>query len=718
MSAAAFFLLLSLRFLSPVNGQYEEPRLCDGVCYCSGTEAVVDCSPQDRIQGVPTNLPPGTRKLFIQGGAFPEPGHLSNKNLSGLQHLVSLRIVNSQLRFIESRAFLGMTSLRDLDLSMNQLQRLEPLTFYRLNLETLYLQEQRSQPDPYNIYRSHGEPEPLMLTNEAFSGLSAARIDLRRNYISDIAFAQFAKVSNLEKLILSSNKIREVDPKFADNFDKADRLLDLTDNPLLCSCQIAWLVNREKEWVLKTSTLRTSCLVDPRIGGPGSKVELRKIVPDHLCMASRIQTIGVDITPAGKAATLSCTAIAFNKVGADGGLDDFPYGDVQSFSNQPIVRLRPPSVAWKYVETGQLRQVTGMPSDLPQSLEQSLGSTETQTPMTTVQLNVSLSQANRKFTCITWDEKKNDQEVLVTIRGPATLPTVEVNGGKDDGISVVTNGKTPVGVDFNSKDAAAIKNAGNQGYPQSNFLFQKQYTLLEMIGAVLGTFLVTLIVLLVGSRCLVFLKHRAISNHMSKEIGGRLSSYDPGNPKQSDTPASGLNTTGRATCSTSNGHIQAATGYDGIAAYPIYNPYLATQASAVTYPAHLAPVTSLVTSPTTGQLMPISSATPLLQPMVPGLAPGSGQPLAYWPAPPGSAYSGAGSHEYDIPRAMDTSQFASEATTTLPRDPPAVSSLRQNHQPHPAISMPSDTEFSAFVDASTTPGIMSATTTTPTVNNM
>ncbi len=654
--------LLFLLRLQRASCQYVEPRLCDGVCYCSSEDAVVDCSPQDRIRGIPTNLPPGTRKLVIQGGVFSEPGHLSSKNLSGLAHLVSLRIVNSQLRSIESRAFLGMTSLRDLDLSLNQLQRIEPHTFYGLNLKTLYLQEQRLQPDPYNLYGSMSEPEPLVLTNEALYGLSASRIDLRRNSMSDISFSLFSKVNGLEKLILSNNRIRQLDPKFADYFDKSTRLIDLTDNPLQCSCALAWLVNRVKEWVIQSPTIKTTCLIDPRIGGPGSKVELQKLSPNHLCMASRIKTIGVDITPAGKAATLSCTAVAFNRMNANGDADDNPYSDMQQFINHPVVRMRPPSVAWKYVESGQIRQVTGMPSDLPQTFEHTFGSGDEQKTMTTVQLNVSLSQASRKFTCITWDEKKDDQEVLVTIRGPSQPPLVEVKDDKGEGgaVAVLSNGKPD-----DSKDGGAKAAGGGLAYAQSSFLFQKQYTLLEMIGAVIGTFLVTLIVLLVGSRCLLLLKHRTMSNHMSKDVGGRLSTYDSSATKQPDAMGSGLNTASRVPGSSSNGHIQTQ-GYDGITAYPLYNHYLA-QTSAVTYPTHLGPAASMVTSPTTGQLMPISATTPLLQSnmMVPGLPPG--QPLAYWPAPPGSAYSGGGSHEYDIPRAMETSQIASEATT-IPRD--------------------------------------------------
>ncbi|KAM7538297.1 hypothetical protein Aperf_G00000064739 [Anoplocephala perfoliata] len=670
-------LVLITLFLPSSYGQYIEPRLCDGVCYCSRNEAVVDCSSQDKIIGVPTNLPPGTQKLVIQGGMFPDPGHLSAKNLTGLAHLVSLRIVNSQLRSVESRAFLGMTNLRDLDLSLNLLYRIESHTFYGLNLQTLYLQKQRYQPDHYTLFGPSVDYEPLILSSEAFYGLSAARIDLRRNFISDISYSLFSKVDGLEKLILSGNKIRQLDPKFADYFDNPNRLLDLTENPLECSCKLAWLVNRVKDWGPQTAAL--TCVIDPRISGPGSRIELKKLTTDHLCMGSKIQLIGVDITPTGKAATLSCTAVAFNRLDtADQQLGGYRYGEVEPYMNHPVVRLRPPSVAWKYVESGQLRQVTGMPSDLPQSFDPSFGGSEEERTSTTVQLNVSLSQAGRKFSCITWDDKENDQEVLVTIRGPMLSPLIEPKETIKDSSAASLN-EVPPQQEVKSKEGTAGSDPnGNMAYAHSSFLFQKQYTLLEMIGAVIGTFLVTLVVLLAGSRCMMMLKHRAISNHHAKEIGSRNVTYDAAS-KHSDIIGGIGNTTTRTTGTSSNGGLQSM-GCDGLAAaYPLYNHYLAS-AAGVSYPTHIPPTASLMTSPTTGQLLPISAATPLLQPSmaVPGLQ--GMPPISQWPAPPGSAYSGAGSHEYDIPRAMELSQVASDQTTLQREHQQQLQAMSQQQQ--------------------------------------
>ncbi|VDO15006.1 unnamed protein product [Rodentolepis nana] len=658
--------LISLLF-SLSHGQYTEPRLCDGLCYCSREEQVVDCGRQDKIMGVPTNLPPGTVKLMIQGGLFPEPGYLSAKNLTGLAHLVSLRIINSKLRAVESRAFLGMTNLRDLDLSLNLLYRIESRTFYGLNLQTLYLQQQRYQPDLYTSFGSPTDPEPLDISAEAFYGLSATSIDLRKNFISNISYSLFSQVRGLEKLVLSDNKIRQLDSRFAEYFDNPNHLLDLTENPLDCSCKLAWLVNRAKDWGAQASTL--TC-----ISGSGSRIELKRLTTDHLCMGSKIQSIGVDISPAGNAATLSCTAVTFSRLdSANKNLEGYRYTALEPYVNHPVVRQRPPAVAWTYVESGQLRKIAEMPSDHPPSIEQ-------ESTSTTLPLNVSLSQTGRKFSCITWDDKQNEQEILVTLRGCALPPLIEPKESvKDSSTGSLEDGLSQQEAKL-KEGASGPASMGNMPYPQSGFLFQKQYTLLEMIGAVIGTFLVTLVVLLAGSRCMMMLKQRAISDHHAKEIGGRSTTYDAA-PKHSDAIGRMGTTISRApVASNSNNCGFNPMACDGVGGpYPQYNPYLPST-SGVAFPLHAAPAASRITSPTNGQLSTMSATTPLLTTNMTMTGLQGMHQIHQWSLPPPSTYSAAGSQEYDVPRGMELSQVASDQTTMQREHQQQVQALSQQQQ--------------------------------------
>ncbi|BHF65806.1 hypothetical protein SprV_0200881900 [Sparganum proliferum] len=713
-------LLPILAFIQAISGQYVEPLLCRGLCFCSNADSAVDCSPRDHIRGLPTNLPSGTTTLKIQGAMFPAPGRLIRQNFTGLGHLIRLSIVNSQLRSIEPRTFLGMTNLRFLDLSLNQLHHLEAYTFYGLKLTQLYLQKQDSLAGKtdnvayrYEAIGTNFDGEGLQLEEEVFHSMSATQINLQQNRISEIPFRLFSKVNGLEKLILSSNNIRSLDSKFADYFDRPDRLIDLTDNPLICSCSLAWLAARSKEWVAKLSSLNITCLVDDKVdilpgrfGRPLSdrkiRVELRKLSSGQLCMSSRIRSIGVEIDPSGERARLSCTAVAYNSLDTSNtSPNDLLYlpSDDGVFRKQSVVPIRAPSVAWKYIELGQMRQVSWMRSDQPpppDPLEQhnSLGSQDRSA--TTVQLNVSLSPQDQQFNCITWDEKENDEEVLVTIRGPGsvlpqTVPADEVT---------LKDGKTVAEV-LSKSSGEHIKEAQERDdvvlVHKSALLFRKQYTLLEMIGAIVGTFLSTLILLLIGSKCFHCFRTRgyglpphghALSITSTKDLPvlGRPNEAETSKslePNNSSTANGNKNTVNNGTSDNATTCVAStpqSANYDSTTAtmsnlYPSFSPYIA-QTGVTTFPQFL-PTASLLASPTYHQhlptSMPVNVTTPLLQTnpmhsnlMVPGMSTCS-QPVAYWQAPPGSTYSAAGSHEYDIPRGMDASQTTCDQQSTAPQ---------------------------------------------------
>lgn len=709
-----------MAFIQIISCQYVAHLLCQGVCFCSSPDAAVDCSPQDRISGVPTNLPSGTTTLKIQGGLFPAPGRLVRQNFTGLGHLIRLSIVNSQLRSIEPRTFLGMTNLRFLDLSLNQLHHLEAYTFYGLKLTQLYLQKQDSLAGKtdnlayrYEEIGMNFDGEGLQLEDEVFHSMSATQINLQQNRISEIPFRLFSKVNGLEKLILSSNNIRTLDPKFADYFDRPDRLIDLTDNPLICSCSLAWLAVRSKEWVTKLSSLNITCLVDEKVDIPPgrfgrplqdrkTRVELRKISSGHLCMSSRIRSIGVEIDPTGERARLSCTAVAYSSLDTSNtspnSLLYFP-SDGGVFRKQSVVPVRAPSVAWKYIELGQMRQVSWMRSDQPpppDPLDQHNSLDSQDRSATTVQLNVSLSPQDQQFNCITWDEKENDEEVLVTIRGPGALlpqmvpsPDVTLKDGKS-AAEILLKSSGEHMKEAKERDEVVLTH-------NSALLFRKQYTLLEMIGAIIGTFLATLILLLIGSKCFRCFRTRgyglpphghALSTASTKELPilGRPNEVEASKSLElnnSSTANGNKNTTTNGTSDNATNCVASTPqsgNYDSTTAtmsnmYPSFSPYIA-QAGVTTFPQFL-PTASLLASPTYHQHLPTSMSvnvtTPLLQtnPMhsnllVPGMTTCS-QPIAYWQAPPGSTYSAAGSHEYDIPRGMDASQTTCDQQSTAPQ---------------------------------------------------
>ncbi|CAH8558507.1 unnamed protein product, partial [Schistosoma bovis] len=80
------------------NAQYIQPGLCENQCHCPKGENVVHCDRQDHLYGVPTNIPNGITKLFIQQSDFPIPNSLNQANMTGLEKLEYLRIIYCNLQ--------------------------------------------------------------------------------------------------------------------------------------------------------------------------------------------------------------------------------------------------------------------------------------------------------------------------------------------------------------------------------------------------------------------------------------------------------------------------------------------------------------------------------------------------------------------------------------------------------------------------------------------
>ncbi|VEL38262.1 unnamed protein product [Protopolystoma xenopodis] len=273
-------LLTMLVWSQSATGQFVEPRLCNSICYCRSAEATVDCDMTDQVQGLPTNLPTGSLKLLVKQGQFTSPGRLTRANLTGLEQVEVLKIINSRLRSIQSKAFIDMVHLRSLDLSSNALTRLEPFTFAGLRLNSLHLQQQNfAQPalqeqtrqQRHSLRPSDGQEveddatgrqggQGLRLHIDTFKGLAAKVVSLGQNGISRFDYDVFQSIQDLDRLVLSFNAIRSVnDARAVAYFQEAGRLLDLTGNPLECSCRLAWLVQRIPDWVRELPTLNLTC---------------------------------------------------------------------------------------------------------------------------------------------------------------------------------------------------------------------------------------------------------------------------------------------------------------------------------------------------------------------------------------------------------------------------------------------------------------------------
>ncbi|TNN09570.1 Immunoglobulin superfamily member 10 [Schistosoma japonicum] len=480
--------IYSTIFIHYFNAQYIQPGLCDGRCHCPKGESVVHCDRQDHLLGVPTNIPLGVTKLFIQQSDFPTPNYLNEANMTGLEKLEYLRIIYCNLQVIEPRTFIKMTELKHLDLSYNSLIRLESYTFYGLQLNNLYLREQHSLPE-----------QGIFISEDSFHGLSANQINLRGNRIQTVHYEIFGKVPGLDRLILSDNRITSIDDGFERYFDSPSRLLDLTGNPLECNCRLSWIAQRSIDWRDSLPGLNMTCIHLTRTDGSVQSkqiYELIKLTADQLCPTSRIQQIFINVLEDANRALISCTAITVPK------RSNNLVHNMNTIPSSGILSHTPPGVAWRYIEGGQLREVrritpsgkTHLTTQNSDYFYQSNSSVER--PSATVQLNISLDTKPRKYTCATWDDKKETEEVIVTLKGPDILniPKSNISWSTERESSSNRN-------NYHIKPSEDIIRSEIL-FEQPHYLYQKQFTLLEMAVAVICTFLTTLIFLLIGAKCL------------------------------------------------------------------------------------------------------------------------------------------------------------------------------------------------------------------------
>ncbi|VDP31390.1 unnamed protein product [Schistosoma curassoni] len=628
------------------NAQYIQPGLCENQCHCPKGENVVHCDRQDHLYGVPTNIPNGITKLFIQQSDFPIPNSLNQANMTGLEKLEYLRIIYCNLQVIEPRTFMKMTELKHLDLSHNSLIRIESYTFYGLQLNHLYLSEQHTLPD-----------NGILITEDSFHGLSANQINLRGNRIQSIHYEIFHKVPSLDRLILSDNLIKTIDDGFEKYFNHPNKLLDLTGNPLECNCRLSWIVQRTIDWKDSLPGLNMTCIHLTRKDNSIQKIkniyELVKLTPEQLCPTSRIQQIFINLLDDTSRALISCTAVTVPKHS-----QHLLYNTNMIISNNKILSHTPPGVAWRYIESGQLREVRYLTSTnhLTNHNNEYLyhANSTIDYPSATVQLNITLDKKPRKYTCTTWDDKKETEEVIVTLKGPELINIPKFNNTLSidhELINTQTNTNTNNRNYYIKQSDDLLRN--EILYDQSYYLYQKQFTLLEMSIAVICTFLTTLIFLLISAKCLRLCKHYKLFQFTSScstiGINDTKSIYHPVKLINNDTNMIEQINNSNNNNNNNNTPMKLNASSSGSGTDDLQQS-LAILTS-----------TPLIQQNKLRNLLNNETNTVGLSPFLRNTQPH----IRNWLIAPGSPYSITGSHVYDVPRTLEINQGTLPMSTGL-----------------------------------------------------
>lgn len=202
---------------------------------------------------------------------------ISNSDFEYLPSLKFLKLAYNNISSIQKKAFENLLHLETLNLDGNKLSKLEDNLFKNLNsLKSLQL----------------GSNSLTKIGKNKFTGLEHLKyLNLQSNMMYQMeTFIPFLNVSELESLNVRGNQIRYVLDETVDNM-LALQTVDISNNPLECTCVIERLVNVLKE----RPTLFEGGIT---CGGPSELigVSLSELDVDSLpCESATVAAVSADV---------------------------------------------------------------------------------------------------------------------------------------------------------------------------------------------------------------------------------------------------------------------------------------------------------------------------------------------------------------------------------------------------------------------------------------
>ncbi|XP_076162218.1 uncharacterized protein LOC143144078 isoform X2 [Ptiloglossa arizonensis] len=212
------------------------------------------------------------KKLEIQENRITA---IQEGDFEGLKSLDSLVLAHNQLREVPARVFSHLTQLNSLELDGNQITHVDPDAFIGLeeNLQYLRLGDNNLHSVPSDALRRLHRLRHLdlrannitVLPEDAFTGYgdSITFLNLQKNLIKVLPPLVFENLNSLETLHLQNNKLTQIPEEVTENIVDTLRHIDITDNPLICDCELrwysAWLGNLRDKDDERMSKKRTVC---------------------------------------------------------------------------------------------------------------------------------------------------------------------------------------------------------------------------------------------------------------------------------------------------------------------------------------------------------------------------------------------------------------------------------------------------------------------------
>jgi len=223
---------------------------CPKSCFCNVNSQIVYCSRRG-LPALPEGIPDDTKQVNMNGNIFRSPS-LHKSNFSSLPLLEHLYLSECGIESLGTDTFSDLKNLKWLDLSNNQLHVIQDYTFRGISLQNLFLNGNRG----------------LQLQSSSLSGLRVNGLYLHDCGLQDLQpDALRAANDTIRYLWLNGNELETLDRGFLPIFRTLSHLR-LGTNPLHCNCQITWI----KEFLDKNSDIfegasPPSCLTPQRMRG-------------------------------------------------------------------------------------------------------------------------------------------------------------------------------------------------------------------------------------------------------------------------------------------------------------------------------------------------------------------------------------------------------------------------------------------------------------------
>lgn len=450
----------------------ECPDLCDqNAC----AMAILLCLTTGLSQ-IPINPPRGIQKVVLKNQNFQNP-RLTYFNLSryGSEEITLKKLIisNCTLTSIEWEAFSHLIYLQELDLSNNHLILIQPNTFKSLSLKSLVLDSNLN----------------LQLSKDSFRGLVVNSLSMRNCHLTALSHDSIKQISGyLTTLNLADNGLKFLSNDFDLLFRRLDNL-NIENNPFNCSCQLKWLSSTLQTRSKRKENSQKSLGLDSNNPVCEYPKTLRGLSIENLsavsfqCQIPKLKRIDIKITSADTA-VISCIS------------DDL---------SNSRVKWR-----YKFIKSHLYYRFS----------DQITGTNE-------ASINVNKKSDFDFYSCLIINENGN-ATVDIKIKWP----------NSDNNASGKENLDPPEKFPTNS-------NSFNQLFPfsnatrtsvvlhefeknQMNYLWIKQYTFIEMVLAICGTFIITLFTFIL---LYVVINYRRKTNR-SKNI---LKGYEVGVYSESQT---------------------------------------------------------------------------------------------------------------------------------------------------------------------------------------